>query len=222
MRLHHKRQLLPLRHPQPSAIGPGAIGSKDTRSNAPLRAMSSPQDFNAPLTSDPLPIGLGLTGNDQYNDEFGSYRDKVSMVEDAKKIREGLMPFAPPGVNALAFRLPEATPNPQPGASLYPSANVSTFSCVTAKNLFRPGARLYPQSGSQYAAFEHQVPRNYPARTAGYMFANWIGQIEGGLSIQRVAILGLVLLRPLVSAMVPDSLASNSGARQDSGCSTTT
>ncbi|KAF2812501.1 PSP1-domain-containing protein [Mytilinidion resinicola] len=58
--------------PPPSAIGPGAIGSKDTRSNAPLRAMSSPQDFNAPLTSTPLPIGLGYTRNVQYNDEFGS------------------------------------------------------------------------------------------------------------------------------------------------------
>ncbi|KAF2493376.1 hypothetical protein BU16DRAFT_78349 [Lophium mytilinum] len=132
--------------PPPSAIGPGAIGSKSARSTAPR---TLPQDFNAPLTSAPLPMGLGYTRPFQYNidnDEFGSYRDKVSMMEDAKKIREGLMPFNPPGFDALNYRLPEATPNPQPGIN------------------------HYAPSGSQYSAFEHQVPRNYPVPTGGYMF----------------------------------------------------
>ncbi|KAF2488369.1 hypothetical protein BU16DRAFT_568250 [Lophium mytilinum] len=86
------------------------------------------EDFNAPLAS-------------IDKDGFGSYRDKVSMMENAKKIREGLMPFNPPGFDVLNYQLPEAILNSQPGIN------------------------HYAPSGSQYAAFEHQVPRNYPVPT---------------------------------------------------------
>ncbi|KAF2804204.1 uncharacterized protein BDZ99DRAFT_525796 [Mytilinidion resinicola] len=98
---------------------------KTKRTPLSLLVILTPRSVTQQRHSPPTGVSFGGCGR--------SY-DKVSMMEDAKKIREGLMPFAPPGVNALVFLLPEVTLTPQPGAN------------------------IYPQLGSQYAAFEHQMP----------------------------------------------------------------